>query len=249
MADATTCDALLCGRLMLTQPAKGHRAGTDALLLAALARGIAGERVADLGAGVGTAGLALATLETQRRVTLVEIDPALAELARGNASRADPPLNVTVVEADVTSTTSLKASGMVPGQHELVMMNPPFLDEAKSRMSPVAQRRGSHAMAAGNLALWLKAARWLLRPKRHVALIHRADALAETLAALETGFGAICIRPVQPRADAAAMRILVTAQLGSRAPLSILPPLVIHGADGQFTAQAEAIHHHLAAIT
>src|SRR6202790_4646948 len=80
-----TEDAFLGGQLRLRQPKSGHRAGHDAVLLAAATPARSGDRVVDLGAGVGAAGLALARRVTGIRLALVEIDAALADLARGNA--------------------------------------------------------------------------------------------------------------------------------------------------------------------
>src|SRR5437868_1200512 len=78
---AVTEDAVLGGRLSLRQPAKGHRVGHDAILLAAAVAAKKGEHAVDLGAGVGAAGLALASRIHGLRVTLVDIDPALCALA------------------------------------------------------------------------------------------------------------------------------------------------------------------------
>ena len=75
-------DAVLGGRLRLRQFTHGHRVGHDAVLLAAACPGQPGERAADLGAGVGAAGLALAQRIDGIRVTLVEIDPRIATLDR-----------------------------------------------------------------------------------------------------------------------------------------------------------------------
>ena len=47
-----TEDSLLGGRVRLIQPRRGHRVGTDAVLLAASADARAEETVYDLGAGV-----------------------------------------------------------------------------------------------------------------------------------------------------------------------------------------------------
>ena len=77
---------MLGGRLRLRQPARGHRFGHDAILLAAACPARAGEQVVDLGAGVGAAGLALAARVDGMPVTLVEIDPQLAALAAENAA-------------------------------------------------------------------------------------------------------------------------------------------------------------------
>ncbi len=80
-------DAILGGRLTLRQPLRGHRFGHDAILLAAAVSAHAGEHAIELGAGVGAAGLALAHRVGGLSVTLVEIDRALASLAKSNAER------------------------------------------------------------------------------------------------------------------------------------------------------------------
>jgi tRNA1(Val) A37 N6-methylase TrmN6 len=81
-----------------------------------------------------------------------------------------------------------------------------------------------------------------LKPKGQIALIHRADRLSDCLAIAENGFGALRLRFIHPRTDRPAVRLLLTAAKGSRAPLSIEPPLVLHGPEGGFTPEAEAVH-------
>src|SRR5215471_21542302 len=98
----TTEDAFLGGALRLRQPKSGHRAGHDAMLLAAATAVRPGDRVVEFGAGVGAAGLALAKRATGRvALTLVEIDPQLARLARDNAAANDLAADVLVL--DVTA--------------------------------------------------------------------------------------------------------------------------------------------------
>ena len=77
-----TEDAFLGGQLRLKQKRSGHRAGHDAILLAAATEARAGDRVVDLGTGIGTAGLALARRVAGIELCLVEIDPAAAEPIR-----------------------------------------------------------------------------------------------------------------------------------------------------------------------
>jgi len=84
--DGLTEDAFLGGKLRLRQPKSGHRAGHDAMLLAAATPARSGDRVVDLGAGVGAAGLAVARRVSGIKLVLVEIDEKLAELARSNAN-------------------------------------------------------------------------------------------------------------------------------------------------------------------
>ena len=70
-------DDFLGGKLRLKQPKRGHRAGHDAVLLAAATPAKPGERVVDLGAGVGVAGLAVAS----RVATIDRGRPAIAIIA------------------------------------------------------------------------------------------------------------------------------------------------------------------------
>src|SRR6202041_628572 len=96
-----TEDAFLGGKLRLRQPKSGHRAGHDAILLAAATPACPGDRVVDLGAGVGAAGLAVAKRVAGIKLVLVEIDEGLAELAGANASA-----NAIVAETLVLDVTS-----------------------------------------------------------------------------------------------------------------------------------------------
>src|ERR1700727_1399367 len=85
LAGDVTEDAFLGGQLRLRQLKSGHRAGHDAMLLAAATSARPGDRVVDFGAGVGAAGLAVAKRVAGIALVLVEIDELLADLARGNA--------------------------------------------------------------------------------------------------------------------------------------------------------------------
>src|SRR5215468_5687544 len=93
-----TEDGFLGGRLRLRQPRSGHRSGHDAILLAAATTARAGDRVVEFGAGVGAAGLALATRINGIDLVMVEIDPQLARLARDNASANAIAADVTVLD-------------------------------------------------------------------------------------------------------------------------------------------------------
>ena len=101
LADITE-DAFLGGQLRLRQPKSGHRAGHDAMLLAAATAASAGDRVVEFGAGIGAAGLALARRVGGIDLVLTEIDADLAQLARENADRN--AIAAEVVVLDVTSS-------------------------------------------------------------------------------------------------------------------------------------------------
>jgi len=236
----TSEDAALGGRLVLRQPRHGHRFGHDAIMLAAACSARSGEHLVDFGAGVGTAGLAVARRVDDLAATLVETDPTLVTLARENAARNDLAGRVRAVHLDIgASAAAFAAAGLLPGTVDRVIMNPPF--NAPQNPSPHRGRRLAHSAAGDILASWLKAASRLLRPAGTVTLIWRADDLATALAGVSAGFGAIVVMPIYPKPDMPAIRVLVRAVKGSRTPLSLLPGFVLTDQAGEPTPEAEAV--------
>jgi tRNA1(Val) A37 N6-methylase TrmN6 len=244
MLDAAevTEDALLDGRVRLLQPRRGHRAGSDAVLLAAAVEALKGETVVDLGAGSGAVGLMIAAASNVE-VVFVERDPALVALCRRNIAQNGLQDRARAVEVDILAPSRERQdSGLAVGSADVVVTNPPFLEVGRSRPSPDANRAAAHQLPDGGLEAWLDAAAGLLKPKGRLALIHRAERLSACLRRLERGFGGVAVKAVHPRADEPAMRIVITAVKGSGGPLRIMPALVLHGPDGRFTPEAEAIH-------
>jgi tRNA1(Val) A37 N6-methylase TrmN6 len=232
-------DRLLDGRLVLRQPRKGHRAGSDAILLAAALPQLDAGALLDMGAGVGTVGLAAALAQPELHVTLLERDPELAELAAQNAVANGMAQRIDVIAGDVTAPAS--ALGLKPASFDAAAMNPPFYPPGGTRASPTPNRKAAH-VAEGSLAAWLSTARRLLKPGGLLAVIHRAEALPEMLGDLGSGFGGLTIRPVHGFAGRPAIRVIVTAVANSRKPAELLPAFVINGPDGRLTPLSDAMH-------
>ena len=239
IADVTE-DMFLGGQLRLRQPRRGHRAGHDAILLAAATPAKAGYRVVEFGAGIGAAGLSVARRVAGIDLTLAEIDPALAVLARANADANQ--LKAQVVVLDVTAAAdAFAASGLGPDSADVVLMNPPFNDAGRHRSSPDPAKQAAHVAAADTLETWVHAARRVLKSGGVLTLIWRADGLVEVLAALDRGFGSIQILPVHPNPVAPAIRVLVSAVKGGRAPLMLHAGLVLQETNGEAGSETQAL--------
>jgi tRNA1(Val) A37 N6-methylase TrmN6 len=222
-----TEDAFLGGRLRLRQPKSGHRAGHDAMLLAAATPARSGDRVVDLGAGVGAAGLAVAKRVAGIELVLVEIEEGLAGLARGNAAANAIPADVVVLDA--TSAAGVFAAAGLPSDSvDVVLMNPPFNDPARHRASPDKAREIAHVSTAATLEKWVHAARRILKSGGVLTLIWRADGLVEVLSALGRGFGSLELLPVHAEATTPAIRVLIRAIKGGKAPLQMHAALLLN---------------------
>ena len=241
----TRRDAFFRGGFEVLQPVdKGHRAGSDALLLAAgLEEGASG-RLADLGAGVGVAGLAALAANPDLEAVLVEIDADMADMARASLElpvNASLAARASVLEADATLTGDKRQlAGLENGAYDYVIMNPPY-NHDRQRTSPDELRSLAHAMGEGGLDPWLRTAAAIVKPGGTVVLIWRTELLGDVIAGMKGRFGAIAIMPLHAREDEPASRIVVRAIRGSRAPLSLQRGVVLHEADGSQSKIADRL--------
>jgi tRNA1(Val) A37 N6-methylase TrmN6 len=231
---ATSADTLLSGRVRLIQPAAGYRAAIDPVLLAAAVPARDDETVLELGCGVGAALFCLAARVPQVQLVGVEGDAETAALARENAVANGVAERVRIVHADIAAAPS--------GPFARVLLNPPYLEAGAHDPSPEPRKAKAHGHDDGDdLGRWINVARTRLVHRGTLSLIHRADRLAAILAALSPGFGDIRMLPLWPKRDVAAKRVLVQAAVGSRAPSTLLPGLVLHEPDGAYTEAARAV--------
>jgi tRNA1(Val) A37 N6-methylase TrmN6 len=232
-----TQDQVLGARVSLRQAADGYRAGLDAALLAAACDAGDGARVIEAGCGVGGALLAAAVRRPVASFTGVERDPAALALARENIALNGLEARVTTVAGDVAA--GFGALGLSP--FDAAIANPPFFDDPGAIRGPAPARAGAW-LADEGLPAWCGFLLKAVREGGTITLIHRADRLGDILAALSPKAGSFRIRPVHPFADAPAKRVLVRAIKTGKAPLALLPGLVLHDRDGgKHTGAAEAI--------
>ena len=236
LAEDESCDALLRGRFSVIQGRTGHRAGLDALLLAAVVPENARGHLVDLGAGCGTVAFAALTRAPGLAATLVEREAVDCDrAARATALLANMHLagRVRIVAGAAEEGRTDKA--------EFVLANPPYND---ARMQPSANeaRARAHEGDGALLDAWVRTAARIAKPGATVAFILRAASWTDAAAAFSArDLGDIRLLPVSPREGEAAHRIIVIARKARRTAPSILPPLVLHEADGRFTPAVAAV--------
>jgi len=242
--EAGAAELLLGGRMRLRQFRSGHRAGTDAVLLAAAAPRVEG-LIVDVGAGSGAVGIAAALRSPRAHLELLEIDAANCALAQENLEANGLAARARAIVLDVLTPRARRESGVADGRAELALTNPPFHEPGRVRSSPDPARSRAHVFAGADedpLASWMRAVVALTAPGGHVVTLYRADRLDALLRACAGRLGALSVLPIHPRADAPAIRVVVAGRKGSRAPMRLRPGLVLHREDGAFTDLAEALH-------
>lgn len=231
---AHTWDAVLDGSVRFQQPSGGYRVNQDSVLLAAFAaRGRSVDEALDLGAGVGVVALVLHRLGAARRVTLIECDAALAELARENLRSMAVPGEVVVRDLELGLPEALV------NRLGLVVTNPPFFAGERHTSEHPGRRTARH----GELEPFLRAARAALAgSKARLVVAYPARALDELLArARAMRLVPKRLRLVHAFVERPARLALVELRLARPGGLVIEPPLVEWERPGVCSAELTAL--------
>ncbi len=233
-----TNDYLLNKRVKIFQPVNGYRASIDAVLLSSMVASVRnGDRILDVGSGTGAVSLCLAERfkNCGAKITGLELQPGLTELS--NLSAAANGFDfLHYLNVDIRQKTS-EIPDNCSFRH--VVTNPPYADS--DMPSPNKSKAAAHNMTDFSLAGWIKFCLKMAAPKGHLYIINRAGAVSSILAALNGKAGGITIVPLFSKKNQNAKRVMICAQKDSKAPAVIMPGLVIHDAEGNYTKQAEAI--------
>ncbi|MEM6386550.1 MAG: methyltransferase [Pseudomonadota bacterium] len=217
----TTENAFLNGRLRIRQPKSGYRAGADPVLLAAAVDAVPGQRVLELGAGVGTALMCLGSRVSGLSLTGVEVQGNLAEIARENC-------RLNALEADIYEANIAELpSEVLQQRYDHVMTNPPFFDRDSGSAASDAGRETGRGQSL-DLSTWLEIAIRRVAPGGKVTLINRIERFPECLCALLPKVGDIAVLPLAPRVGRAAKLFLLSAKKGSNGPFCFLPAFILH---------------------
>jgi tRNA1Val (adenine37-N6)-methyltransferase len=233
-----TEDEVLRGRLSLLQPRIGYRFSLDPLLLADFIGAPPHGRVADLGAGCGVVGLVLGRADPAAQVTLVELQPRLAQLCRDNARKNGLADRITVVEGDLLDRALRRQ--LAGASFDLVASCPPYYPLGRGGVNPTSEEAIARHELRLPLPALVQAARRLVGFRGRVAFVDPSPRLGELLAGLAAaGLQPVRLRLVYPRPGEPAQRAIVEARKGARGDLVIEPPFYVRDPEGRYTPEAQ----------
>lgn len=236
---------LLNGAVHLYQPVGGYRANHDSVFLPAFAKVSSGQKILDLGCGVGSGALCLNARVSGLDLFGIEIDDHYAELAKQNfaANHLSPAniLNIDIADKQATLRQNF----------DHIICNPPYFEGGKHTQSedPSKARARGAVLNQTMLEDWFSAFRYYLKPNGGLTLIQRADMLDKILGMLAPAFGAVEVLPIYSKENSYhANRVLIRGLKGRKTPLKILRPFIVHHADGGDTQEAQSILQHKASL-
>lgn len=233
--EGATRDGFLGGAVTIIQPAKGYRAGLDAVLLAASLSAKDGEHLAEAGCGAGAALLCATHRLAACRFTGFERETTSADFAREGVAANSLGARVDIRTTDIADRPPELENGF-----DQSFANPPFFEPGAVRAP--AEGRAAAYLAETPLKAWILFLYHVTRPGGRITLIHRAAALADLLELLNSRTGEIEVLPIRPAPSAAAHRVLIRARKGlRRGPVTLYDGMALHEtAGGPFTDRAES---------
>ena len=216
-----TKDSFLGGGIRIWQPKKGYRAGIDPILLAASVNVSAGQKVLDLGCGVGTASFAIGYRVKNVELYGIEIQKVFADLADLNSKENG-------IEFQVECTNISKLSSNITSKNfDHVIANPPYFDR-KSSVSGINVYKEKSFGDTDPISEWLKVAAKRAKPKGFVHFIVRSDRLMEIFTNMPNSLGSLVITPVISRKNENAKLTILHAKKNGRAGFIISSPIILH---------------------
>jgi tRNA1(Val) A37 N6-methylase TrmN6 len=234
---ATTEDSLLGGRVRLLQGKDGYRAAIDPVLLAAATPAGPGQRVLDLGCGAGAASLCLAARVSGLKISGLDLQLGLIDLAQQNAALNECGDVLRFVCGDLLEPPS----DITDKPFDHVMANPPFLEAGSGHPPPEPAKAIANVEGAATLDDWVQAAAAAVGHKGSVTFIHRGDRIDDLLAAFHGVLGGVIVLPLWPGPGKPAKRVIVSGRRGVTSPAQINPGLTLHESNGAFSEAANAI--------
>lgn len=229
-----TEDEILGGRLRIRQYKQGYRVAIDPIFLAACLSVQKGDRVLDMGCGVGAASLCLAARVPGLQIVGIEKEKLFVDLAWENVLLNAMGSQVKIQLGDIMDILADQE------KFTLIMANPPYLAKGNASPSPYPLRARANMEDDRDLSVWVRVAAQSVVEGGSVHFVHRWDRLDELVRLLE-GIGQVSVLPLVPNAGAVAKRALVKAKKGLSGNTILMPPLILHQEDGTYTEEAQRI--------
>jgi tRNA1(Val) A37 N6-methylase TrmN6 len=224
--------------LTFHQPTHGYRFALEAFLLADFVPATASVPLIDLGTGCGVVALFLARRFPHLCCVGLELQRSLAVFAQQNVVGNSLEHRIDIVQGDIRQVSSLFPAGTFG----TAVCNPPYRAVGHGRLNPHPEKAIARHELTITLLQLVQAARHLLRRRGLLVLVYHPARLSELFAQLEAAH----LRPRRMRLVHATERapasiVLVEALRDGRDALTVLPPLWVYEASGDYTAEMQAI--------
>lgn len=226
--------------LKIIQTDDGFKFGTDAVLLADFARKHVDKcTVLDIGTGTGIISILLAGKTRLNKIIGLDVQEQVCDMAKRSVALNDLQDKVEIVCADVKNIESIVEKHTV----DVIVANPPY---QKSNTGITGENEAETISRHEVLCTFddiAKAAKYALRPKGEMYIIHRPERLVDIMCSLrDNGIEPKEIKFVEPHLGEKPNLVMIKAVKDGSPFLKILDTLVMYNADGGYTDEVLKIY-------
>ncbi len=206
------------------QPPKGYRYNIDSMLLARFAQFKEGEKVCDLGTGVGLLGILAILRGKAGKVWGLEVQEELAQYAEKNKEELKLGSQMEIIRANWKEVKK----HLRPNSADLIISNPPYRKLKTGRISQTSLKAIASHELEGSLGDLLQSARYLMKAKGRFVVIYptlRLEELITELAKQKLKIQRICF--IHPYQDRPATHFMLEAVRSVSGEMEVEKPLII----------------------
>jgi tRNA1(Val) A37 N6-methylase TrmN6 len=228
-----TLDTFYRGRVLVLQKKRGYRFAVDAPLLADFIRTRPADELLELGTGSGIIALLLG-VKSFNHITAIEIQAALANLARRNVVANRREGKITVVQGDFREYSRRK-------KFDVVFSNPPYIGKKAGFLSATPEKSVAKHELKCDIQEVMRVTAKLLKKNGRAYFVYPARRRDDLRNAAEScGLRLKTLRFVLPRKGAEANLFLAECRFGAQRT-RVEPPLVLYDVRGGHTREARLI--------
>jgi len=224
---------------MIEQRDEGYRFSIEPFLLADFADVSFGNKILDVGTGSGIIPLLISKKKSDLKITAVEIQKLLSDLALTNVQSAGLSASIEVICGDYLEVSKkLQADSF-----DLILSNPPYTKLNSGRVNPNQVKAIARHEIKLNLPNLVEASFRLLKPNRRIVLSYPISRKSEVLEVLNCSkLVPTRLRSVYGRPGAIAKFFLVEAEK-LRADSSLEEDSIyIYKPDGSYSENMERVY-------
>ncbi|MEN6316967.1 MAG: tRNA1(Val) (adenine(37)-N6)-methyltransferase [Clostridiaceae bacterium] len=226
--------------LRLIQKKDGFCFGVDAVLLSHFAQVAKDSTVVDLGTGTGIIAVLLSAKKEPRKVTGLEIQPEMAEMADRSVKLNALEEKVEIVHGDIKEAVKLFGAS----SFDAVVSNPPYMEKGGGLLNPADAKAIARHEILCTLEDVVQAAAKLLRPGGKFSMVHRPQRLADIICLMRRyAIESKLLRLVYPSPGKKPNLILISGTRDGNPGLSIQEPLYIYDSEGNYTREINEIYN------
>jgi tRNA1Val (adenine37-N6)-methyltransferase len=237
--DDERIDDLQYKGLKLIQKTEGFCFGVDAVLLANFVDVKKNDTVIDLGTGTGIIPILLAGKRSAQKITGIEIQAEMAEMAKRSVSLNKLEDKVEILNEDLRNIVQQVGASTF----NVVVSNPPYMNHGGGLLNLNNTKAISRHEIMCTLEDVIRVSSKLLVTGGQFAMVHRPERLVDIVCLMRLfGIEPKYLRFVHPSPYKKANLLLIRGSRGGKPQLKMMDPLYVYDENGNYSKEINEIY-------